>query len=104
MWATYEEFQAVEKTSSIKQTDIESLLNFSDSELAEEIGEICPVLSAALKGAMGSVNNRDKNEAKVARSTCYGTIFKIRYMRYFSYPVHKSKIGPSFVTVYLKAF
>ena len=53
IWATYEEFQAVEKTSSIKQTDIESLLNFGDSKLTEEIGEICPVLSAALKGAMG---------------------------------------------------
>jgi len=69
----------VERTSNIKDSSVESLLTFSDVELAKQIDELCPVLSTSLKGALGSINE-DSKEAKICRSTCYGALFKIRYI------------------------
>jgi len=62
----------------MKNADVENLLNFNDIKLAEQIDSLCPNLSSALKGALGSINE-DPDEAKICRSTCYGALFKSRY-------------------------
>ena len=58
--------------------DVDNILSFKDVDFCHELDAICPVLSAALKGSLGSIHE-DTHEAKVCCTTLYGAIFKIRY-------------------------
>ena len=64
--------------TSMTKSDVGSLLTFEDEKFSTEIDQLCPTLSLALRGALG-VLNEDSKEARICRSTIYGTIFKIRY-------------------------
>ena len=66
----------MESSSSIKAVDIQSLINFDDRRFCTEIDKLCPILSAALKGASAADNTVDKFGS---RSLCYGALFKARY-------------------------
>jgi len=62
--------------------DMENLLNFNDKEMCEKIDSVCPVLSSALRGAMGGKNQLGESPESpnyfVIRTLCYGAIFKAR--------------------------
>ena len=73
----FEEVIAMEKTSTMKVVDVDKFLEFNYVDFCEQIDTICPVLSAALKGSLGSIHV-DTHEAKICRTGVYGAIFKIR--------------------------
>ena len=61
--------------------NIESVVNFSDVECCKKIDALCPVLSSALKGAMGGKDWKSEGESSsdlATRTLCYGAIFKSR--------------------------
>ncbi|XP_066924568.1 uncharacterized protein [Clytia hemisphaerica] len=61
---------------------VESIVNFSDAESCKAVDALCPVLSSALKGAMGGKDRKPDGESSVdhaIRTLCYGAIFKSRY-------------------------
>jgi len=67
----------VDKSSTIKDTSIERIVEFDNDGLYNELDELCPVLSAAIKGSMGAVtDNADKSKAVCVG--IYGSIFKQR--------------------------
>ena len=71
------EMEEVERKSSIKTVDVASLTSFDDNSFCKEIDELCPVLSAALKGASGATCND-----KIGPHTlCYGALFKAWYAK-----------------------
>lgn len=78
----FEEIRVIEKDSKMKIVDVDNILSFNDVDFCHQIDTICPVLSAALKGSLGSIHT-DTHEAKVCRTTLYGAIFKIRYVGLF---------------------
>ena len=60
---------------------VESIVNFSDVESCKAVDARCPVLSSALKGAMGGKDRKPDGESSVdhaIRTLCYGAIFKSR--------------------------
>ena len=71
------EMEEVERKSTIKTVDVESLTSFDDLNFCKEIDNLCPVLSAALKGASGASGN----DRMGPRTLCYGTLFKARYSK-----------------------
>ena len=64
----------VDKSSTIKDTNIDKIVEFDNDGLCGEIDELCPVLSAALKGSLGA------DKSKAVRVGIYGSIFKQRYL------------------------
>ena len=71
----YNELKKVEKLPSMKDTNVEKLVDFDNDGLCEQIEELCPVLSAALRGSLGM---RQTDETKAVRVGIYGSIFKSR--------------------------
>lgn len=67
----------VDKSSTIKDTSIERIVEFDNDGLCNELDELCPVLSAALKGSLGAVAD-DADKSKAVRVGIYGSIFKQR--------------------------
>ena len=68
----------VDKSSTIKDTNIDKIVEFDNDGLCGEIDELCPVLSASLKGSLGAIIGADKSKA--VRVGIYGSIFKQRYL------------------------
>ncbi|XP_066930033.1 uncharacterized protein [Clytia hemisphaerica] len=69
-------------TKELEAADMESVVNFSDVESCKKVGALCPVLSSALKGAMGGKDRKSGGESAsdhATRTLCYGAIFKARY-------------------------
>ena len=65
----------------LEATDMESVVNFSDMESCKKVDALCPVLSSALKGAMGGKDRKPDGESAsdhATRTLCYGAIFKAR--------------------------
>ena len=59
----------------MKDTNVEKLVDFDNDGLCEQIEELCPVLSAALRGSLGM---KETDETKAVRVGIYGSIFKSR--------------------------
>ena len=82
--ACHLEFQRVFEIKELQSVDNDSLLKFSDINLCKTIDAACPVLSNALKGAMGSKDRRREDGEPpanlAARTLCYGAIFKSRFV------------------------
>ena len=62
----------MEKSSSIK--DVERIINFDDNKFCFEMEQMCPIISAAIKGALGLGLNSD--DSKAIGTGIYGAIFK----------------------------
>lgn len=65
---------------------MDSVVNFSDTKSCKKVDALCPVLSSALKGAMGGRDRQPDGETPAdhaTRSLCYGAIFKARLVFYF---------------------
>ena len=75
--ACYEEIVKLDvDNSTIKDTSIEKIVNFSYNDMCDGIDQLCPVLSTALKGSLGTTDHEDK--AKAIRVGIYASIFKKR--------------------------
>ena len=60
---------------------METVVNFDDVEACKKVDSLCPVLSHALKGAMGGKYLQTDGESHsdyAVRSLCYGAIHKAR--------------------------
>ncbi|XP_066925573.1 uncharacterized protein [Clytia hemisphaerica] len=55
----YDEIKQIDKSSTIKDTSIDKIVNFNYNEMCDEIDELCPVLSTALKGKPRYPNRRN---------------------------------------------
>jgi len=73
----FEEIEKVKKNSNMKDVTVDKILEFNDVKFCDQIDTLCPILSAALKGSLGSIQT-DSHEAKFCRTGLYGAIFKIR--------------------------
>lgn len=71
------EISLLERRSSISNVDVKSLINFDDSELCLEFDSYCPVLSTAIKAAMGDFVKNVNNYGP--RLQIFSTMFKTRY-------------------------
>ena len=69
--------QEVERRSSMKGTNVDDLLKFNDVDFCKEIDRLCPVLSAALKGALGSKIEEAPSSFAV-QTLYYGALFRNR--------------------------
>lgn len=77
--AYYDEFKNMKALDS---NDVDSVVNFDDVEACRKVDELCPVLSNALKGAMGGKHLKIVGESPLdhaVRTLCYGAILKARY-------------------------
>ena len=67
----------------MQQVNVENLLQFSDVEMCKKFDTFCPVLSSALKGAMGGKDRKADGETPSdhsIRTMCYGAIYKARFV------------------------
>ena len=74
----YVEFSNVRELQAI---DMQSIVDFDDVETCKKVDTMCPILSSALKGAMGGKDRRIDAESPsdhAIRSLCYGAIHKAR--------------------------
>ena len=72
------EDKAMERESSIKTTDPDSIVSFRDESFCNEMEKLCPTLTAAINGAIG---RKEINNFGV-KSTIYGILFKARFSLY----------------------
>lgn len=74
----YDEFSNVKELQAV---DMESVVNFDDIEACKKVDSLCPVLSSALKGAMGGKHRQVDGESPsgyAVRTLCYGAVLKAR--------------------------
>ena len=85
--ACYDEFANMKALDS---NDVDSIVNFDDVEACKKVDELCPVLSNALKDAMGGKHMQSDGESHTdhaIRTLCYGAILKARYINNYHYNV-----------------
>lgn len=76
----YDELRDIKDLQAV---DMKTIVNFDDVDACKNIDTLCPVLSSALKGAMGGKDQQIDGESPsdhAIRSLCYGAIFKARYV------------------------